>query len=84
MAEDVETKTCPNCASEVGETAKVCPHCHYSFRWNMSRTKTLVIVALVVLVVIGAVLYRRRLDAAEACGERQATAFIHNLPKLYC
>lgn len=84
MAEDAETKTCPNCASEVGEVAKVCPHCHYSFRWNMSRTKTLVIVGLVVLVIIGAVLYRRRLDAAEACGERQGSAIIHNLPVPKC
>lgn len=88
MADNTETKTCPNCASEIGEAAKTCPHCHYLFTLRMTRTRAWIIAALVVLLIVAAVMYRRRLDDAgregKACADRTVYALTHNLPDPHC
>ena len=88
MAEDAETKTCPNCASDVGAAAKVCPHCHYLFRVRITRARAWTIGVIVLLLIVAAGLYQRHLKdvqrESEACAERTVFALTHNLPNPHC
>ncbi len=63
-----ETKECPKCASAVGQAAKVCPSCRYSFRLNASRGAIAAIAVFVVLfgATLTAVVLKVRHDRTEA------------------
>lgn len=88
MAEDVKTKACPNCATEVDAATKVCPHCHYFFKVKVTSARAWTIAAIVLLLIIAAGLYQRHLRdverEGEACAERTVFAITHNLPDPHC
>jgi len=63
-----DSKECPKCASEVGQNAKVCPACKYSFRLNAGRGAIAAMVVFVVLfgATLTAVVLKVRHDRTEA------------------
>lgn len=73
-------KSCPNCASDVGEAAKVCPFCRYGFRTGFTTTKRLILIVLVGFVVVAYFMYPRLVKNAE--NEMDACLRTHSVT--YC